>query len=243
MQIKQSVRSFFTLVELVVIVFTSVLLLTALISLTGCGEDSQSTVVVDDTSAAENARESRAKSTHCVGKLKQFGLAIMMYGYDNKEYIPAWDGSNKHTMATNDNHTYQLGATTAKPFNKLLLGGYMGSNLQHVDKKIARQCLACPSDKKIFDAKSASSYIYMPLYQNSAKAKRRMIIGRDNPGAALVYDVHSSLVPENTGGAADLPENGGNHPAEINVLYLGGHTASVSAQAAVDFSAIDQITY
>ena len=174
---------------------------------------------------------------------------MIMYGDPNKGYIPIWDGDNRNNLATNDNNVYdtQDATSTVTPGNKILLGGYMGMTLTEVDKKSAEKTFKCPSDGDIFDGKKAASYIYMPVNNKKYNEypKRRMIIGRDNPGGALVYDMHSGLIPGDTGGAAKLPKKGGNHSDVINVLYFGGHcgTVLVPKDKKVDFTVIDQITY
>ena len=72
-----------------------------------------------------------------------------------------------------------------------------------------------------------------------------MIIGRDNTGAALMFDFHTKLSgPE---GEADGTAN--NHPTAINVLYFGGHVKGVNANKTVAYkgdntnAGLDEITY
>lgn len=220
-------RKGFTLVELVVIVALFALVLSLGISSVGC-------------SLRENARQDS-----CRAKLNILGRAIIMYGDPNKGYIPVWDDPSKHTMETNDNRLYGLNSNAKTPGNKLLLGGYMGMNLKKVKKDMASKTFRCPSDQKNFNGKDAASYIYMPLFDGSEDAKRRMIIGRDNPGAALVYDIHSALTQRNTGGAAKLPAKGGNHPSVIQILYFGGHDGAIAFEKGdkITFHELDQITY
>lgn len=220
-------RKGFTLVELVVIVALFALVLSLGISSVGC-------------QARENARQDSCRSM-----LINLGKAIIMYGDPNKGYIPTWDDPSKHTMATNDNRLYGLNSKTKTPGNKLLLGGYMGMNSKKVTKDMVSKTFRCPSDKKNFNGKNAASYIYMPLLDESEDAKRRMIIGRDNPGAALVYDIHSALTQRNTGGAAKLPAKGGNHPSVIQILYFGGHDGAIEVKKGnkITFHELDQIIY
>lgn len=226
----RSARSF-TLVELAVIIAISAMILTVTILATGCGQ----------YSPFEKDRKDA-----CAAKLKTLGTAILMYGNDFKDYVPVWDDENKQSMATNDNKIFKIGSDTTTPGNKLLLGGYMGRNLSSVDADSAEKTFECPSDKKNFNAKrGTASYIYMPLENNEENAPRRLIIGRDNPGAALMYDIHSVLQSGNTGGAAKLPNKGGNHKDAIQVIYMGGHTNAVqiTSKAKLTFSDLDEIAY
>ena len=201
---------------------------------------------------ALSAARERARSASCISKLNNYGKAIIMYGDPNKGYVPT-DNSSDGTAAnavTNLIFDYSSAgkALTATSGNKLLLGGYMGMNLTEVKKDNAEKTFKCPSDSANFDktAEKAASYIYAPIAEDNAAYKKRVIIGRDQPGAALMYDVHTKL-QTNAKGAAELAAN--NHPTAVNVLYFGGHTGSVIANKNVEFkgdasnAGLDQITY
>ena len=75
------------------------------------------------------------------------------------------------------------------------------------------------------------------LLAREATGKRRVIIGRDNHGAATWLDIHANLISKN--------ETNNNHPKNANICYLGGHVGSVvtPASANTGFDIIDQITY
>ena len=242
-------RKAFTLVELIVIVSISALLLTVTMLITGCGNDSGGSGSSSGSSGSKGALDNKNTRAACISKLNDFGKAIMMYADVNKGFVPVWDGENRNNLATNDNNVYdtQDAASIVTPGNKILLGGYMGMNLTSVTKDAAKKTFACPSDGNIYDGKQASSYIYMPVNSKSYNEypKRRVIEGRDNPGAALMYDMHSALVAGDTGANAKLPKKGGNHTDSINVLYFGGHTGQVRVKSdqKVTFKELDQITY
>ena len=203
---------------------------------------------------ALSAARERARSANCISKLNNFGKAIIMYGDPNKGYIPCDDGltGTIATDITNVIFDYSSAgkASSATAGNKILLGGYMGMNLTEVKKDNAEKTFKCPSDSTNFDkttAEKSASYIYAPIKtEDASNYKRRMIIGRDNPGAALMYDIHTKL-QTNAKGATTLSAN--NHPTAINVLYFGGHNGTVNANQNVEFkgaanvAGLDQITY
>ena len=174
---------------------------------------------------ALSAARERARSANCVSKLKQIGLGEFMYSGVNKDYVAIDD------------------TTTALPGNKLILGGFMGMNVKEVKDDAAEKIFKCPSDSASFKAASsdaqASYYNLIIATDTDAKAtgKRRVIIGRDNPGAATWLDIHANLISKN--------ETNNNHPKNANICYLGGHVGSVvtPASANTGFDIIDQITY
>ena len=202
---------------------------------------------------ALSAARERARSASCISKLNNYGKAVIMYGDPNKGYVPTDDDSDGTAANAVTNLIFDYSsagkALTTTSGNKLLLGGYMGMNLTEVKKDNAEKTFKCPSDSANFDktAEKAASYVYAPIATEvAADYKKRVIIGRDNPGAALMYDIHTKL-QTNAKGAATLTAN--NHPTAVNVLYFGGHTGSVNANQNVEFkgaastAALDQITY
>ena len=204
---------------------------------------------------ALSAARERARSASCISKLNNIGKAIIMYGDPNKGYIPCHDTAATNEMAAATNEIFVYGTsgdgdtTTATPGNKILLGGYMGMNLKGVKKDNAEKTFKCPSDSANFDktAEKAASYIYAPIFKEDASNyKKRLILGRDNGSAALMYDIHTKL-QTNAKGAATLTAN--NHPTAINVLYFGSHVKSVNANQNVEFkgagttAGLDEITY
>ena len=202
---------------------------------------------------ALSAARERARSASCISKLNNIGKAIVMYGDPNKGYIPCHDtaANNEVTTATNEIFTASNSGdgdtSTTQPGNKILLGGYMGMSLKGVKEDNAEKTFKCPSDSNNFVKDSAASYIYMAIATDGgtdkAKGKRRMIIGRDNPGAALVYDIHEKMEGKGPDGALSIAAGKNNHPTAINVLYFGGHNGTVNTNQAVDFGILDQITY
>ena len=130
--------------------------------------------------------------------------------------------------------------------DKLLVGGFMGMNVQTVKADAQEKLYKCPSDSANWlaattSAVGKSSYANLILVDsNETNGKRRIIVGRDNPGAATWMDLHKGIGSANN-----------NHPTNLNVCYLGGHVgglvikdgqgATFAAPAGAKF--YDQITY
>ena len=193
---------------------------------------------------ALSAARERARSANCVSKLKQIGLGEFMYSGVNKDYV-AIDDTAKTDSDFKDFKVFLSGddTTTALPGNKLLMGGFMGMNLKKVTDDAAEKIFKCPSDSASFKAANsgaqASYYNLIIVKDTTAKAtgKRRVIIGRDNPGCATWLDIHANLISTNG--------TNNNHPKNANICYLGGHVGSVVTPATenANFDIIDQITY
>ena len=184
---------------------------------------------------ALSAARERARSANCVSKLKQIGLAEFMYSGVNKDYVAMINGDdfikNEDVVKVGDNAT-----TITGPGSLLMLGGFCGMNLTEIKIDNAEKMFKCPSDSANFasaDAKTLSYYNFIYTNTNDTP-KRRVIVGRDNPGAATWWDV------------------GGCHPKATNILYLGGHVGGIveslavtdkEAPSADQYKKLDQITY
>ena len=186
---------------------------------------------------ALSAARERARSANCVSKLKQIGLAEFMYSGVNKDYV-AYGTTTADVKdvvckkATGESTT----ATNAYASDLLLWGGFMGMNVTSLKKDQIEKMFKCPSDSANFDSADAKTLSYYNfIYTNTNDTpKRRVIVGRDNPGAATWWDV------------------GGCHPKATNILYLGGHVGGIveslavtdaSAPSADQYKKLDQITY
>ena len=184
---------------------------------------------------ALSAARERARSANCVSKLKQIGLGEFMYSGVNKDYV-ACANSNVEFF------TNVVGDSTATastlPGNKLVLGGFMGMTVTEVKADAFEKIFKCPSDSTNFgttDATKITTASYVNWITNVATGpKKRVIVGRDNPGAATWWDLD------------------GCHPKNTNILYLGGHvgglTQSVDVTAGTHpgdavYKLVDQITY
>ena len=181
---------------------------------------------------ALSAARERARSANCVSKLKQIGLGEFMYSGVNKDYVAVADDKNDAV----DNTRPATGTTvgTACAADLLLWGGFMGMNITDLKDDQVEKTFKCPSDSAVWTA-TTLSYINWVSDNSTAGYKRRIIIGRDNPGCATWFDGY----------------NGTNtcHAKATNVCYLGGHvggiTEAIKAAATGEavYKKLDQITY
>ena len=200
---------------------------------------------------ALSAARERARSANCVSKLKQIGLAEFMYSGVNKDYVatktgetyadapvPCTTTSGAITSITKD--------TMVEPTDKLLGGGFLGMNLKKFTVDALEKSFKCPSDTEVF-TEDATTMSYINIIQakdpgtfSATTPRKRMIVGRDNPGAATWVDNHKSV---KTGTTFGVDKN--NHPSNINIGYLGGHVGNqvVKDTTTADYSVLDQIKY
>ena len=160
--------------------------------------------------ALSAARES-ARNTSCINLLSQIGKATIMFSNNNEGRIPG-DSSeaatNKHAATKEDSAAYRL-----------LRGGYLTGMRESTDNSqygdLYEKYFKCPTNQKDSFKEGTSldsvEMSYNWITRDTDDANRRRIIGRDNPGCAIWYD----LVTDDS--------NDGNHPAVTNILYLGGN--------------------
>ena len=200
---------------------------------------------------ALSAARERARAANCVSKLKQIGLGEFMYSGVNKDYVATY-GSVAAADSTEANAVELCKADTAASTypvsaqDKLLVGGFMGMNVQTVKTDAQEKLYKCPSDSANWllattSAAGKSSYANLILTDDTKDlGKKRLIVGRDNPGAATWMDLHKGVGFDNN-----------NHPTNLNVCYLGGHVGGLVIKdgQAADFATkngakfYDQITY
>ena len=196
---------------------------------------------------ALSAARERARNANCVSKLKQIGLGEFMYSGVNKDYVATHTTVANNEMAKATNVIFASSAsgdgdtTTELPGNKLVLGGFMGMNVKQVKDDAADKLFKCPSDSANF-ASEKMSYANI-IFIDDTIGKKRLIVGRDNPGAATWMDLHKGL-QGNSGN--------NNHPTNLNVCYLGGHVGGLVIKDTQDAAMLtkdkgpkfyDQITY
>ena len=184
---------------------------------------------------ALSAARERARSANCVSKLKQIGLGEFMYSGVNKDYVAcANSGVEFFTNVVGDS----TGTNSTLPGNKLIIGGFMGMTVTEVKADAFEKIFKCPSDSTNFgntDATKITTASYVNWVTNVATGpKKRVIVGRDNPGAATWWDLD------------------GCHAKNTNILYLGGHVSGLAQSvdttpdthpADTVYELIDQITY
>ena len=180
------------------------------------------------------SRES-AKAKSCMNQLKQIGQGTLMYADQHNGRIPVGhsiSGSPKPCTVTSNMVTDQSSISAAaklgnywRPATILLSQGYLGvpeNRNDFVPVKVAAKFFSCPSDNHYW-GKSNGGYTNMSYlqahYREDAEPNRawthRGIVGKDNPGNAIMCDHVGNKV------GADCPGRV-NHSKSANVLLLGG---------------------
>ena len=222
-------KSQFTLIELLVVIAIIAILAAMLLP------------------ALSAARE-RARSANCTNKLKQHGIALFMYSADNKDYLAVSPKKylSWNSLVTNENGTGSFD-NAYNALNILYCNGYYSQTKEQKDRptlKEAEQMFKCPSDSTFFGTKRGGadghfiSYIYyahdaklisdlgttVPAYYKKAEFWR-LVVGRDNPGNAVVLDqLHPKLI--NLTCSTNCTDCKGAHNGVANILALGGHVYS-----------------
>jgi prepilin-type N-terminal cleavage/methylation domain-containing protein len=178
-----------------------------------------------------------ARSASCINNLKQIGTGFMLYAGENKDWLPMstimLNDSAKGTThyvrhKSNGDHYFVI--------DVLLAQGYLGGIPMTWEEKDSLACkyLKCPNDSQAFvDLANATSdflgtsYLFNVFNNNSSamseakydKTRGRCLLGRDDPGNAIVGDV---AWPKSSWNAGYKATHAGN-PNRFNVLHLGGH--------------------
>ena len=158
-----------------------------------------------------------------------------MYSGVNKDYVAFGTNADVPDKVSKMTSGEATAATNAYASDLLLWGGFMGMNVTSLKKDQIEKMFKCPSDSANYNDTNKTLSYYNFIYTNTNDTpKRRVIVGRDNPGAATWWDV------------------GGCHPKATNILYLGGHVGGIvesmavtdkSAPTADQYKKLDQITY
>ncbi len=190
---------------------------------------------------ALSAARERARSASCISKLKQIGLADLMYADMNQSSVPiGWGGGSGSTLCDYaDRISPQSVSWPNIPQGLLLAGGYLNTGDLYdgtVDAEVLAKYYRCPSDSSYYG--SASSYggdwkrvSYIAIHFCRAIGKTRgwnpqdvngnkvytEIVGLDDPGTLSYYD----MTPGFSGLKTVVI-----HPNAVNTLYLGGHVTS-----------------
>ena len=170
---------------------------------------------------ALSAARERARNANCINKLKQICLAQFIYSGQNKDYIAA--------MPTQANGKLDYGYTDNNyPAGILAASGAFGEGITTPLTDDQRERLYhCPSDTQNYKPGRYEEGSYYFIYFNKnyssyaswttpAQPAERQIMGRDNPGATIHFDKRTGWDNKFT-----------NHPAAINVGYMGGHARSL----------------
>ena len=177
---------------------------------------------------ALSAARERARAATCTNKLKQIGLAELLYADQNKDRIA---GMNKNFTAAYESlgNACDFSDTHVSPQNLLIKSGAFGFTPKvmtdlRTDLATVSKYYQCPSDSAVFRFESGNvrtSYAFYIVsgeydknYTNDANGgAARQIVGRHNPGNVIVSDW------VNRNGWTD-PDC---HPNDAGFLYLGGH--------------------
>lgn len=173
---------------------------------------------------ALSAARERARQASCISKLKQVGLAALMYANDNQDYMPVgWNGSWTYNSRVANNGAV---VNPVWPPDFLVNGGYFATGRPTTNAEMFQcyeQNFHCPSDSTYFGIPGTyfmTSYLYILWSRDvtigswSADRVGRNRVGRDNPG----HVIWSDLFPPR-GQITTMIKN---HPNIINTLYLGG---------------------
>ena len=198
--------------------------------------------------ALSKARE-KAHAINCVSKLKQIGVAEMLYAQDNRDFLPR---CHDHGSGGVNFRSATCDIKCTRPQHsipsQLMFGKYLGgASDAALTADTARPFFRCPSDSRLYGTSNGSNYIYISYiflshtmeeaendnndpkhylregWAADGKGKARCRLGRDKPGNVIAHDAHAKAVDYLTSHAAPkLPL----HPGSLNTLHLDGHAVS-----------------
>ena len=186
---------------------------------------------------ALSAARERARSSNCIGKLKQIGLAVHMYAGNNADFLP--HGTADAVNATNNGKAIG-GNSHNSPFYLLWRQSYFGnapvtSPLEKV-KESMQPFYHCPSDNNNFAISGTNvnaSYWWRSDKNRTADGAENLTNGThdfrrwmitDEPGNAIVFDMN----PFKASTDANWLDN---HPQTMSVLKIGGNVATTTYTA------------
>ena len=169
---------------------------------------------------ALSAARERAKSSNCVSRLKNLGVAVQLYADDFDSYIPGSTLTGTYAV------DIRIATVTGSSWLIFMTNGYLGEVPKvstPVYKAFYERHYKCPADTEHFgDYGSSGAYASYFAWtgRGNATIPARMLIGRDNPGVAIMNDASKQI---STAARAESMA----HKNLVNVLYLGGHVSSV----------------
>ena len=169
---------------------------------------------------ALSAARERAKSSNCVSRLKNLGVAVQLYADDFDSYIPGSTLTGTYAV------DIRIATVSGSSWLIFMTNGYLGEVPKvstPVYKAFYERHYKCPADTEHFgDYGSGGAYASYFAWtgRGNATIPARMLIGRDNPGVAIMNDASKQI---STAARAESMA----HKNLVNVLYLGGHVSSV----------------
>ncbi len=182
---------------------------------------------------ALSAARERARTSNCVGKLKNIGNAMLMYAGANNDRLPTY---GKRSGCSCGTCVYVVGSTmtgsattggTSTP-GLLIYGGFLG-----VDKSsnlVEEQMFRCPSDSGEYYKNGGTVCSYNATIVNrgacgtvkkgsSFPLSSRSVIGRDDPDCVIFAD----CAPYGSSSTKNML-----HPNVLNTLRVGSHVSQFS---------------
>ncbi len=180
---------------------------------------------------ALSAARERARNGACINKLKQIGLAQMIYASSNQDHYAC--SNNGGTSWRYD--SYYVRSQT-EPFIVLITGGYLGNEtaVSNYSKEVLGKYIHCPGDSTIFPVLATIHSSYHFWYPDRRLTPERIAndawsfksfrtnVGRDDIGGAITADLPPQIARDRGAGCAPA------HPQSVNVLYFGGHVSTVN---------------
>ena len=229
----------FTLIELVVVIAIIAILAAMLLP------------------ALSAARE-RAKSSQCVNKLKQIGLAKIAYAADNKEDIPLYNNVTVNCGAGNSERSFGNGnhRNSASLRSLLITLGYFADEKNNSGNAGAdimnERHFRCPSDSVNFVKQTENPDVRQSeLYHSYARAFiTTYYINNDGKNTFKGDETrarHTMAAPADPGNLItcdmgfyknDIAAGKANHPGSINCLYIGGHVKNINHSAVISVTSL-----
>ena len=208
---------------------------------------------------ALSAARERARTSNCVNKLKQMGLACNLYADDNASILPPHDISPDDAVSTaNTNTNSWFDSTYRRGMSILAMGGYFGhepvKGWGSTERQVAElsRHYQCPSDTANWYSFSNTSgrVSYVRIYIGSPatasrltsangyaltdlpSASRNNLTENGNPNNKMIIDFWTP-----TGTTTYTP----NHPGSFNMLALGGHVTTGTPPTAAVVTSVSGI--